>query len=155
MLNMVKDLMHSFEGGSDVAKRGGHRNADLAKRIASDSAKLARQVGYDSAVLARRFGDETADVAKRVGSTTADIAKRVGSNTAELARRVGPKRGLIGLVLLAAAVGGGVYLVRYLRARSAELDESETTGEEGTETQGRRRKGSRAQRKNNPTSVTH
>jgi hypothetical protein len=66
------------------------------------------------------IGDRGGDVARSVGSGTADLARRVGSGTADLAKRIGPRRGLIGLAVLAAAIGGTVVLVRYLRARDAE-----------------------------------
>src|SRR5919112_4052455 len=52
------------------------------------------------------IGDRSSDIARTIGSETADLAKRFGSNTASLARQIGPKRGLIGLAVLAAAVGG-------------------------------------------------
>ena len=67
-------------------------------------------------------GCTTSDLAKRVGDTTSDLAKRVGDGTVDIARRVGPKRGIIGFIVLGAAIGGSIYLIRYLRARSAELD---------------------------------
>ena len=53
----------------------------------------------------------------------ADLAKRVGSTTAGLAKRIGPKRGLIGLAVLAVAVGGTIVLVRYLRSRDEDVRE--------------------------------
>jgi hypothetical protein len=67
-----------------------------------------------------KIGDRGSDVAMAIGSGTADIAKRVGRGTADLASRVGPRRALLGLAVIAAAVGGTVVLVRYLRARNAE-----------------------------------
>ncbi len=57
-----------------------------------------------------------------IGSTAADLASRVGGGTADLAKRVGPKRGLLGLLATAAAIGGVVYFVRYLRTRAAEQE---------------------------------
>jgi len=60
------------------------------------------------------IGDRGGDLA----SGTADLARRFGSGTASLARRVGPRRGLIGLAVIAAAVGGSVVLIRYLRSRN-------------------------------------
>jgi hypothetical protein len=73
------------------------------------------------------IGDQTGDFARAVGSGTADFARRFGSGTADVARRVGPWRALLGLAVIGAAVGGGVMLARYVRARRAEL-----AGEEGT-----------------------
>jgi hypothetical protein len=35
-----------------------------------------------------------------------------------MAKRIGPRRGLLGLAVLAAAVGGSVVLIRYLRSRN-------------------------------------
>ena len=70
--------------------------------------------------LVSNIGGSTADFAKILGGNTADIAKRVGSGGVKLARNIGPKRGLLGLALVVAAVGSGIYLARYLRARAAE-----------------------------------
>lgn len=78
--------------------------------------------------LVSNAGSATADFAKMVGGNTAHLAKRVGSGGAKLAKNVGPKRGLIGLALVAAAVGSGIYLARYLRARAAEARNKETNG---------------------------
>ena len=77
-------------------------------------------IGSGASDLARSVGDSTADLARRFGGDTADLAKRVGGNTADLARAVGPKRGILGIAALAAAVGGGIYLARYLKARAAQ-----------------------------------
>jgi hypothetical protein len=66
--------------------------------------------------------DTMKDFMSSVGCTTTDIAKRVGDGTVDIARRVGPKRGIIGFIVLGAAIGGSIYLIRYLRARSAELE---------------------------------
>lgn len=78
-------------------------------------------LGDGTSHAARRFGSSTADLARYVGANSADIARAVGSNSATLARRVGPKRGLLGLVVLGAAIGGSIYLLRYLRARREEM----------------------------------
>jgi hypothetical protein len=72
------------------------------------------------------IGDHGGDFARAVGSGTADLARRFGSGTAHVARRVGPWRALIGLAAIGAAVGGGVLLARYLRARKAELAAEDT-----------------------------
>jgi hypothetical protein len=66
------------------------------------------------------LGDRTSDLARTIGDETVDLARRFGDGTVTLAKRVGPKRGLIGLAVLAAAVGGSIMLVRYLKARNAE-----------------------------------
>ena len=63
------------------------------------------------------IGDRGGDFARTVGSETTDLARRFGHETSRLAKRVGPRRGLIGLAMLAAAIGGSVVLARYLRAR--------------------------------------
>lgn len=65
------------------------------------------------------ISDHGSDLAHTIGSGTADLAKRVGSGTANLAKRIGPRRGVISLVVMAAAIGGSIVLVRYLRARKA------------------------------------
>jgi hypothetical protein len=72
------------------------------------------------------IGDHGGDFARAIGSGTADFARRFGSGTADVARRVGPWRALIGLAMIGAAVGGGVLLARYVRARRAELAGDET-----------------------------
>jgi hypothetical protein len=69
--------------------------------------------------LVSNVGSATADFAKMVGGNTAHIAKRVGGRSVKLAKDVGPKRGLVGLALVGAAVGSGIFLVRYLRGRAA------------------------------------
>src|SRR5262245_1521371 len=66
------------------------------------------------------IGDHGSDFARSIGSGTAHLARRFGSGTADVARRVGPWRALIGLAAIGVAVGGGVFLARYLRARRAE-----------------------------------
>jgi hypothetical protein len=66
------------------------------------------------------LGDSTEDLAKRFGSETAHLAKRVGKETAKVARKIGPKRALIGAAIVGAVIGS-VLLVRYLRARRAEM----------------------------------
>jgi hypothetical protein len=52
-----------------------------------------------------------------IGDVTSDYARRIGGETSALARRVGPKRGLIALGVIAAAIGSAI-LVRYLRLRA-------------------------------------
>ena len=74
--------------------------------------------------LASNIGCACADAAKFMGGKTADAARFVGEGTVDIAKRVGPKRGIIGLVLIGGAVVGGVYLVRYLRARAEEADDA-------------------------------
>ena len=85
---------------------------------------LASNIGCACADAAKFMGGKTSDAAKFVGGKTADAARFVGEGTADLAKRVGPKRGIIGLVLIGGAVVGGVYLVRYLRARAEEADDA-------------------------------
>jgi hypothetical protein len=101
-----------------------------------------------SSSLARKIGCGTSDFAKRVGSGTADLAKRVGGGTAVLAKRVGPKRGVLGLVLLGAAIGGTVYAVRYFRTRREELSEEAVDLEEIGGSKPRRRRARASKRKN-------
>ena len=73
------------------------------------------------------IGDRGSEVARTIGYGTADFARRFGRGTADVAIRIGPRRGLIGLAVLAVAIGGSVVLVRYLRTR-AEERELEGTG---------------------------
>jgi hypothetical protein len=68
------------------------------------------------------IGDRSGDLARSMGSGTVDLARRLGDGTASLARQVGPRRALIGLAVAAVAIGGAVFVVRYLRARRAERD---------------------------------
>lgn len=89
------------------------------------------------------IGDHGSDLARTIGSGTADFARRVGSGTADVARRVGPWRALIGLAAIGVAIGGGVFLARYLRARRAEL-EAEDTGTNQRSAGSRNRSSSRA-----------
>jgi len=63
------------------------------------------------------IGDRGGDFARTIGSDTTDLARRFGHETARFARRVGPRRGLIGLAMIAAAIGGSIALARYMRAR--------------------------------------
>jgi len=80
-----------------------------------------------------------------IGDRGGDLVKTVGNGTASLARQVGIKRGLIGLAVLAAAVGGSVVVVRYLRARNADRGfGSDELGSEDTAARSRNR--ARAQR---------
>jgi hypothetical protein len=78
--------------------------------------------------LVSNIGGATADFARMVGGNTADMAKRVGGGGAKLAKEIGPKRGLLGLAFVAAAVGSGIYLVRYLRTRAADGVGKDTNG---------------------------
>jgi hypothetical protein len=65
------------------------------------------------------IGDQGSDLVRTIGSDTVDLARRFGDGASTLAKRIGPKRGLIGLVVIAAAIGGSIVLVRYLRGRKA------------------------------------
>jgi hypothetical protein len=75
------------------------------------------------------IGDRSSELAKAFGSETADLAKHLGNRTARLAKQIGPRRGVIGVVVLAATIGGTIMLVRYLRARK--LDKMRGTDETG------------------------
>lgn len=85
-------------------------------------------IGDHGSDFARTIGSGTADLARTIGGGTADLARSFGSGTAHLAKRIGPRRGLLGLVAVAAAIGGTVVLVRYLRARSQNREELDVTG---------------------------
>ena len=56
-----------------------------------------------------------------VGGNVGSYANDIGCETAKLARRVGAKRGGIALGVLAIAVATP-FVVRYLRARNADVD---------------------------------
>lgn len=87
-------------------------------------------IGDNTGDFARRFGPAALDVAKQIGPTSAVLAKRVSKDTRKIARRVGPVRGLLGIALVGAAVGGSIYLVRYLRDRKNELEGMAPEGEQ-------------------------
>lgn len=63
------------------------------------------------------IGDRGSDIARSFGTGTAQFARRFGNGTADLARDIGPRRALIGLAVAAVAIGGTIFLMRYLRAR--------------------------------------
>jgi len=89
---------------------------------------MMKTVKHTLHTIGDRSGD-FADFARTVGSETTDLAKRFGHETSRFAKRVGPRRGLIGLAVLAAAIGGSVMLARYLRARKLrDLRERNETG---------------------------
>jgi hypothetical protein len=136
MMKSVKHTIYSL----------GETGGDFAKHVGSDTYDLAKRLGGNTAGLAKQLGSGTADLAKQFGSGTADLAKQFGSGTADLAKRIGPKRGLIGLAVLAAAIGGAVVLVRYLRARNADAElDADETGDAPNGRQARDRKRARAQ----------
>lgn len=66
--------------------------------------------------------DTVKDFMGDVGATSAGYARRLGCSTSALARRVGPTRGAIALGVIGAGIGA-FFLIRYLRARSAEVIE--------------------------------
>lgn len=116
---------------------------DLSKRldVASD--------------IARSVGSSAADLAKRSGSSASDLAKAAGGSAVVIAKKVGPKRALIGLAVIGAAIGG-YYLVRYLREEVEEGDEEFEASEEPQTAAGRRqRKQTRAKRRANAAAITH
>ena len=94
-----------------------------------NASNLVHTIGSSTGAFAKRIGSGTADLAAKVGGGTASVARKVGSGTASVARKVGPKRGVIGLVAIGAAVAGGIYLVRYLKRRSFEKESMQATDE--------------------------
>jgi len=91
------------------------------------------------------IGDHSSDFARAIGSGTSHMARRFGSGTADVARRVGPWRALIGLAVIGAAVGGGVLLARYVRARRAEraAEQAGTSSEHSASSHHRTHSGAR------------
>jgi hypothetical protein len=65
------------------------------------------------------IGDHGGELVTTVGAGTAGLARRLGGGTAGLAKRIGPRHALIGIAVAAAAIGGSIVVVRYLRARRA------------------------------------
>ena len=55
-----------------------------------------------------------------LGCAATDVAKGAGKR----ARDIGPMKGLIGLAVVGAAVGGSIFLVRYIKARRAKNAEA-------------------------------
>jgi len=76
-------------------------------------------IGDRSGDIARSVGSGTAGLARRVGSGTVDLAKRVTGRSSSIADQIDGRRALIGIAVAAAAIGGSILLVRYLRARRA------------------------------------
>jgi hypothetical protein len=72
--------------------------------------------------LTQTIADSTSDFAKRAASATSDAAKSAVCATTDLAKAIGPKRGLIGLGVIAVAVGGTLVARRLLRARGEAVD---------------------------------
>jgi hypothetical protein len=64
-------------------------------------------------------GTPTGEFVNSFATGSARVAKRVGGATADVARRIGPKRALIGIAVIGAAVAGTIAVIRYLRARDA------------------------------------
>jgi hypothetical protein len=104
-------------GAPTVSRLGGtHRAPRILMMTMKTVKRTFNHLGDTTGDLARTTGD----FARTIGSDTVDLARQFGGGTAKLAKRIGPKRGLIGLAVLAAAIGGSVVLIRYLRARSAQ-----------------------------------
>ena len=76
--------------------------------------------------LISTVGGTTGSFAKSFGLSTADMAKTVGAGSVALAKDIGPKRALIGAAIAGAAIVGGVFLMRYLRARKQERLDAES-----------------------------
>ena len=118
-----------------AAKQAGSATYDAAKvardatfdaaRVAGpaiyDAARVAGHATYDAAKVAR---DATMDAARTAGAATAHAAKEVADRASDLARRV-PRNGWIGIAAAAAAIGGTVLVVRYLKARGEALHAAE------------------------------
>lgn len=155
MMATVKDLVSrigdlEIDRGGFFERRKTLRDVsvDRARHFGGATVDAARHVGGITRDTAKHVGGITRDTAKHVGGITADYAKYAAASTKDLAKRIGPKRGLIGLAILGAVVGGSVYLVRYLRARREEaLEDIEGLEEPGTVAGVRVRKQSRAKRK--------
>jgi hypothetical protein len=91
------------------------------------------------------IGDRSGTIARTFGSETASLANRLGGGMASLARRIGPRRGLIGLAAVAAAIFGSVMLMRYLRARKVDRElGTEGAGEEDSAPNDARSRGQRS-----------
>ncbi|HLL23806.1 MAG TPA: hypothetical protein VK427_16825, partial [Kofleriaceae bacterium] len=85
--------------------------------------RRARHLHSSEAMLntVKDFFSSAADVtlpfARSVGVSSTDLVKSFGAGTVSIAKDIGPKRALIGFAIVAAAVGGGILLARYLRTR--------------------------------------
>ena len=107
-----------------AAKQAGSSTYDAA-RVAGpaiyDAARGAGHATYDAAKVAL---DATVDAARTAGAATAHAAKEVADRATDLARRV-PRNGWIGIAAAAAAIGGTMLVVRYLKARGEALHAAE------------------------------
>ena len=83
---------------------------------------FVEDIGCRAAEFASTIGKDSGKLARRVGKDSSKLARRVSKTTVKTARDIGPTRALIGLAIAGAAIGGGVFLVRYLRSRRAEAD---------------------------------
>jgi hypothetical protein len=116
----------------DAASDHGPPGALVRRAVADEPAHTVHHIVDMMKTVKHTFtsiGDHSGDLARTIGSGTADLARRFGGGTAGLAKRIGPRRGLLGLAVLAAAIGGSVVLVRYLRARTAERVDADGSGE--------------------------
>jgi hypothetical protein len=102
---------------------------DFVEDIGCRASEFARSVGKDSGKLARRVGKDSSKLARRVSKTTVKTA-----------RDIGPTRALIGLAIAGAAIGGSVFVVRYLRSKRAEADAELTAEERDSKRMDRKRK---------------
>jgi hypothetical protein len=91
--------------------------------------------------LVHSIGSSTGAFAKRIGSGTAGLASKVGGGTASLARAVGPKRGLIGLAVIAGAIAGGIIVARFLKRRAIESGSMQASDELGSTKKNTRKNG--------------
>jgi len=104
--------------------------------------------------FARRLGRRPPSLAKRISGSAAGLAKGAGGSAVGLARKIGPRRGLLGLAAVGAAVGT-VYLVRYLRANRREDAEGIIDTSDHATSSRRLHKQTRAQRMAADDGVTH
>ena len=111
---------------------GGTRELDLTMCGPAIGTRRARAIAMHPVKDVIQTIGSVGDLAKRVGSNSAALAKRVGTRTSHIAREVGPKRTLIGLAIAGVAIGGTIFLVRYLRARKAERSVESEPNEAGS-----------------------
>src|SRR5439155_26896717 len=110
-------------GARHVRRVGDRRDGNLDPLGSADRAPSLRKTlaatGTSRAPLAVML-KQAKKLTDSIACAAADAGKRGKHTTQDIADQIGPKRGLIGLAVIGAAVGASVLITRYLRRRSSE-----------------------------------